>query len=314
MQKEFFDGLYHQVQRIRIRSCDVKQLIVLSHLYNNVNSLVSVIPSLGRDYGGRRGIAKRAKAIAGTLAAKMKEEMSVEEEMQCLETLIDYSNRYMDREWEDQVLERARLLLEKYIPTSGQEAGFCKLICDCYYMIQEKELADRAKEMITQWCGQQTDTGEWPGIYPATAVKRLSVIDAYQTSTWDWGFDPFLQKGTDYYLSDLPPYDAEPGKDQVRLYLQKAVLLLFVNNPRAERKRIGYIGTIFEQYLKESGILSPKEINPGKKDKTPLSGKDFPELTLECMSILVACLFEQLGWECEERMSSLQCNLENSEI
>ncbi|MGV8093849.1 MAG: hypothetical protein AB2L24_18465 [Mangrovibacterium sp.] len=314
MQKEFFDGLYHLVQRIPIRSCEVKQLIALFHLYNNVNALVSVIPCLARDYGTRQGIAKRARNIASTLAAKMEKGIGAEEEMLCLDVLIDYSNRYMDREWEDQILEQARLLLEKYIPTPGQEAGFCKLVCDCYFLVQEKELADRAKEMITHWCKQQTDTGEWTGIHPATAIKRLAVIDAYQSSTWDRTFELFRQKGTDWYLGDLPIQGTALSEEQVRLYLQKAVLLLFVNNPRAERKRIGHMGTILEQYLKESGILSPKEINPDKKDKTPLSGKDFPELALECMGILAACLFEQLGWECEEQMTSLQCKPENSEI
>ncbi|MGV8093759.1 MAG: hypothetical protein AB2L24_18015 [Mangrovibacterium sp.] len=306
MQKEFFDGLYRKVQRIPIRSCPVTRLVALARLYNNVYSLVSVIPCLARDYGARQGIAKRVKNIAGTLAAKMEKGMEAEEEMLCLDVLIDYSGRYMDREWEGLVLEQAWVLLEKYIPAAPeQEADFCKLVCDCYFLVQEKELADRAKEMITHWCKQQTDTGEWTGIHPATAIKRLSVMDAYQSSTWDLAFEPFRQKGTDWYLGDLPGYDAGLGQEQVRLYLQKAVLLLFVNNPRAEKKRIEHLGTTLEQYLKESGMLSFKEISPGKKEKTILSGKDFPELALECMGILAACLLEQLGWECEERMASL---------
>jgi hypothetical protein len=305
MHKEFFDALFHRVQRIPVRSCDVKRLVLLARLYNNVYSLVSVIPCLARDYGARQGIAKRAKNIAGTLAAKMKKGIGAEEEIQCLDVLIDYSNRYMDREWEGLVLERAWVLLEKYIPAPELEAGFCKLICDCFFLVQEKELADRAKEIIDHWCNQQTDSGEWPGIQPETAIKRISVIDAYQSSTWDLAFDPFRQKGTDWYLRDLPSCDAEAGEEQVRLYLQKAVLLLFVNNPRAERKRIEHLGTTLEQYLKESGILSFKEISPGEKGKTILSSKDFPVLALECMGILAACLFEQLGWECEERMASL---------
>lgn len=314
MQKDFFDGLYHQVQRINLRSCDVKRLIALSHLYNNVNSLVSVMPCLGREYRGHRGIAKRAKAIAGILVAKMEEEMSVEEELQCLEVLIDYSNRYMDPEWEDQVLKRAGLLLEKYLPTPGQEADFCQLICDCYYMVQEKALADRAKEIIAQWCMQQTVTGEWPGIDPVTAMKRISVIDAYQTSTWDHNFDSFQQKGIDCYLSDLPMHEAGLSEEQAHIYIQKAVLLLFVANPRTEKKRIEHIGTILEQYLKESGALSFKNNAPDGKNKVILSGKNIPELALNCLSVLAACLLEQLGWECEERMTSLQFRLENSEI
>jgi hypothetical protein len=305
MQKEFFDGLYHLVQRIPVRSCPVTRLVALARLYNNVYSLVSVIPCLARDYGARQGIAKRAKEIAGSLAAKMEEEISVELQMQCLDVLIDYSGRYMDREWEGLVLEQAWILLEKYIPTPEQEADFCKLVCDCYFLVQEKELADRAKEMITHWCKQQTDRGEWPGIHPATAIKRLAVIDAYQSSTWDRTFELFRQKGTDWYLGDLPIQGTALSEEQVSLYLQKAVLLLFVNNPRAERKRIEHLGTTLEQYLKESGILSLQGGNPDKQGNVILSSKDFPVLALECMGILAACLLEQLGWECEERMASL---------
>gem|GEM_PF-5038793 len=315
MQKEFFDGLYHKIRHIKIRSCDVTGLIALLHLYNNVNSLVSVIPCLGQEYGGHRIIAKRTKTIAGTMVAKMEAEMSVKEEIQCLEALIDYSSRYIDYTWIDQVLERARLLLEKYIPTPGQEADFCQLICDCYYMVQEKELAERAKKIIVQWCLQQTNAGEWPGIDPVTAIKRLFVIDAYQTFTWDLDFDTFRQKGIDCYRNDLPMNGAGLSEEQVDIYFHKAVLLLFINNPRTERKRIEHLGTVLEQYLKESGPHSFKCINdPNKKNKKKLNGKDFSAVTLNCLSILAACLLEQLGWECEERMTSLQFRLESSGI
>ena len=300
MQKKFFDHLYRQVQRIDICSCDVTQLIALSHLCNNVNSLESVILCLNMEYGGRQKLIKRAKAIAKILVSKTEEGMR-------MDVLFEYSNRYMDREWEDRLLERAWVLLTKHIPAPKQETGFCQLLCDCYYMVREVELADRAKIMIANWCQRQTGTGEWPGIDSATAMKRLYVIDNYHICTLRSDFEAFHQKGINYYLRDFPEHSTKLSGEQLPLFLQQAELLLFVGNPRTERKRIEQTGTILEQYLQETDLAAPDNASyPDTPDKKSLvSGKRFPEPVLHSLSVLSACLLAQKGWECEEHAEAI---------
>ncbi|MGE4587193.1 MAG: hypothetical protein AB7D05_07615, partial [Mangrovibacterium sp.] len=71
------------------------------------------------------------------------------------------------------------------------------------------------------------------------------------------------------------------------------------------RTQIEHMVTILEQYLKGSASLSPNSTgNRGGRGNMPVSGKSLTELSLKCLSLLAACLPEQLRWECEEQSAS----------
>jgi len=313
MQKEFFDKLYRKVQQIDISSCDVTQLIALSGLYDHVRSLVSVMQELAPEFGNSQKIIQRMKALADALIAKMENGIPAVQEMSCLDALFSSFNLFPNRKWEGKILYRAWLLLkgykekEKSMTTEEgfepeNEVALCLLLCNCYGEVEDKRLADQAKQMITEWRLKQTKTGEWPELDPVTAMKRLSVMYAYEAYTLDLNFETDRQRGIDYYLHEM-----EMRKDindlsekQVRVFIQAAELLPSVNNPGKGKKLVRQTGIFLERFLKKNKDECLAQDNK-QNNKKMESGKIFTGLELNCIRTLAACLLEQLKWEWIEK-------------
>ncbi len=294
MQKTFFDMLYRQVQQIDISTFDVPQLIALSRFYNNICSLAPVMPHVEYDSCSPQGTAKQAKEIARILIAGIEDGMSPVQEMRCLNVLFEYITQYIDQEWEERLLHRAWILSENYSPASSEESDFCQFLCNCYYMAEDKKLANRAKKMINVWCRQQNAVGEWPALKPEAALGRLRAMNAYHTCTLRTNFEIFQQKGISHYLNDFPEHHTEIITEELSLYLEKAELLLLVSSHTAERKRIEKTGTILEQYLKRNSLHAACAGGyPTKENEELFNATEFSETVLQSLSILAFCLLAQ---------------------
>ncbi len=307
MQKEFFDRFFLKVRHIDICSSDIKQLLALYKLYSNVYSLIAVFTNLEVGYGGRSEIHKKAKSIADVLVSRIEEGVDDELKIKCLEVLFDYSSQYMDEKWDDLALDHSSLLIEKYTGDKAKEKGksqmsldmessLCNLIGICFYLVGETELAQEAANMIAKWNVQQIDTGEWTGLPFFAATKRLYAIEAYQSYTFDLSFDLLLQRGLDFYLGSisLPKREGEPNEEQLRELLRVAELLLFAKNRRQKKEQLERTRAIVEQYLKKID----EECGGGNMASC---NKIYSELSLNCMSVLAACL-----------MGHMNCNLEEN--
>lgn len=284
MRKEFFDTLYKEVQTIDIKTCDDVQLRALFSVYSNVHFLVFTTSRLSSRYGNLKEIKERLKMIGEELTLRMNT-LSEASQVQCLNVLLELFALVDDREREDQILEKAYLLLEStsFNQEPAFEVSLCHLACKCYYLIPEEEQKERLEKTFRRWSLRQSGFGLWEDISPLLAIQRLLAMDAYHTVTSDAKFHACFRRGTDAYLNHavLPRHGAGCNEEQI-LVLCNMILLNMSEIITLKNDVPEQIEKVIEEYL--GGYVSH-----GKKL--------YSEEALSCISVLTACLQRECDLE-----------------
>lgn len=157
MDTKVFKDLYRKVWNTRVKDFPVSSLSSLLHGYLAVYSMVRIYPWLEDNYGSRWKIHERVREIARVLSLLVENaSTSTGERVGYVADLMNAYLTYSDMNILDKALDGAyeilRLLEDKdEAVASCRSAEMCRMLCSCYYFMNEEKYVEWAWHIIDGW-------------------------------------------------------------------------------------------------------------------------------------------------------------------
>ena len=184
------DKLYAGIGEAGTGRSGVGELCALAALSANLYTLVCVAPWLDEEYGSAGELRRRIRKVAAALVCRLERETDDLERVRGVNALFVLSN--MAAEYEQKMLDLAEPVLGRY--EAGRltaeaalfEAEVCRMMCNCYCLVQDEALAADARTIISGWTAVSPSGTE--GLPVGVALARCEAAAAYADYTGDERF------------------------------------------------------------------------------------------------------------------------------
>ncbi len=185
------DKLYAGIEEAGTGRSGVGELRALAALSANLYTMVSVAPWLDEEYGSARELCERIRKVAAALVRRLERETDAVERVRGVNALFVLSNTAV--EYEQKMLDLASsVLAESETGHTGPEAAVyeaevCRMMCNCYCLMQDEALAADARAILARWTAPETAADE--RVLPAEVVlARCEAAACYADYTGDESF------------------------------------------------------------------------------------------------------------------------------
>lgn len=190
------DKLYAGIGEAGTGRSGVGELCALAALSANLYTLVCVAPWLDEEYGSAGELRGRIREVAAALVCRLERETDDLERVRGVNALFVLSNTAA--EYEQKMLDLAEPVLGRYEagrPTAEAalfEAEVCRMMCNCYCLVQDEALAADARTIISGWTEKRMSDCADSEVLRDVRIARAEAVRAYADYTGDETFVEFV--------------------------------------------------------------------------------------------------------------------------